>query len=74
MIRVVAEPNATSVNIYFPGGATERWYDINSNYSIERGIGYKSVNVTLDAVYRRNKNILKSFLTSNFVFLDSHLL
>lgn len=52
MARAISEPNVTAVNIYFPGGARELWYDVE-NTLLYTGNGYASVSVTLDSVSSR---------------------
>lgn len=49
MARPVTEPKATSVNVYFPGGNSEVWYDIDDFKSFP-GTGSVTVRVSLDKV------------------------
>ncbi|XP_022900640.2 neutral alpha-glucosidase AB [Onthophagus taurus] len=49
MARPVTESQATNVNIYFPGGPTEIWYDIE-DYRAFTGQGNVNLPVSLDKV------------------------
>lgn len=49
LARPVTESGATSVNIYFPGGTEELWYDIE-DYKLYKGTGVTNIPVTLEKV------------------------
>lgn len=46
----VTEPGASTVAVYFPGGSSEYWYDIE-DYRVYPGTGSVNIPVTLDKVY-----------------------
>uniref|UniRef100_A0A6P7G3N1 Glucosidase II subunit alpha n=1 Tax=Diabrotica virgifera virgifera TaxID=50390 RepID=A0A6P7G3N1_DIAVI len=51
---MIAEPGASSVSVYLPGGANEYWYDIE-DFNLYQGTGNYNIPVTLDkslAFYR----------------------
>lgn len=49
LVRAIAQPGVSSVNLYLPGGPTEVWYDIETPL-LYYGVGNISVAVTLDSV------------------------
>lgn len=49
LARPVTESGATSINIYFPGGVNELWYDIE-DYKLYKGTGVTTIPVTLEKV------------------------
>lgn len=52
LARAITEPDVTAVNVYFPGGASELWYDVERTL-LYTGNGYATVSVTLDGVGNR---------------------
>lgn len=54
LARLIAEPGATTVNVYLPGGNTQYWYDIE-DFKKYTGTGSHNIPVSLDkhvAFYR----------------------
>lgn len=49
MAAPVTEQGASTISVYFPGGAQEIWYDID-DYKIYPGTGYFNIPVTMDKV------------------------
>lgn len=49
LARPVTEAGVSTVNVYFPGGASEYWYDIE-DYRLYTGTGSVNIPVTLDKV------------------------
>lgn len=59
LVHPVVEPGASSVRVYFPGGAGTRWYDVDT-YRAAPGQGYAAQDVTLAKipVYQRGGTII----------------
>lgn len=49
LARPIAESGVTTVNVYFPGGSDELWYDIE-DFRQFKGDGEVNIPVTLDKV------------------------
>lgn len=49
LVRNIAQPGVSSVNLYLPGGPSEIWYDIETP-RLFYGVGNISLDVTLDSV------------------------
>lgn len=50
LVAPVLKSNAINRNVYFPGGASQVWYDIDNNYRMYYGVGYQSVPVKPDSI------------------------
>lgn len=64
MVRPVVESRVSTVNVYFPGGAPQVWYDIE-DWRPYHGNGAASIPVTMDKaskIYFFNEINLKKFL------------
>ncbi|KAF2905456.1 hypothetical protein ILUMI_00712, partial [Ignelater luminosus] len=59
MVAPVMKSDISLIDVYFPGGKDEKWYDANT-YNIYRGNGYLPINVTLDSVpvYYRGGSVI----------------
>lgn len=55
MAAPVTKQGVTTHSVYFPGGATEMWYDIET-LQMFPGTGYFNIPVSMDKV--RNNNYL----------------
>lgn len=73
MARPVSESKATSVNVYFPGGNSEVWYDIDDFKSFP-GTGTVTVPVSLDKVLNLLLHNMKLVLVVLIFFVESRIL
>jgi len=60
LVHPVTAPGATSVNVYFPGTASNIWYDVKTGQSVSQGGSTLAINVGLDSipVYQRSGTIV----------------